>query len=222
MLNTENKTQTGLLPIHVIDHEPVIDSRIMAESLQNQHLSLTRLIKKHQKPLNDHFGAVRFKIEPLKPGQKGGDTQKYYELNEEQATFILTLMQNTEKVVEFKALLTKSFIHYRNVSLGLVQPEAQKQLPMGTTETVTSAILLMGGIKQLADRIGVSHHTIKKLSIGNLEVRTNTVKRILKDCHTLLSNNAPKDYDNLDLVMQVDDKDLRMNLYQAMKKGGLL
>jgi phage regulator Rha-like protein len=100
--------ENELLAIKTLNEVPVIDSRIVAEELDNSHSSLLRLINNHLPTIEANFGRVGFEIVPL--STKGG-TQKgtIAYLTEDQAIFIGSLSKNTAKVVQFKAKLVKSF-----------------------------------------------------------------------------------------------------------------
>ena len=56
---------------------------------------------------------VRFKIQPRLEGQHGGGDVKFVPLNEQQATFLMTLMRNSPRVIEFKKALVKAFFETR-------------------------------------------------------------------------------------------------------------
>jgi len=63
------------------------NSLVIAEGTENKHRSVQRLIDNHVIRL-EIFGRVRFEITPLQT--KGGmQEQKIYQLNEQQATFLL-------------------------------------------------------------------------------------------------------------------------------------
>lgn len=88
------------------------DSLIIAEGTNNQHESIQRRIRDYESRLIK-LGKLGFKIRPSSSGQ----SQKIYELNEQQATFLITLLKNTDPVVEFKFNLTKQFYQMRQLLL---------------------------------------------------------------------------------------------------------
>lgn len=88
------------------------DSLIIAEGTKNKHRSVQRIIDKYNSSI-EQFGKVRFEITPSKSGQ----SQKVYLLNEQQATFLITLLKNTDKVVNFKLELVKQFYEMRKLLL---------------------------------------------------------------------------------------------------------
>ncbi|MEK5765174.1 hypothetical protein VXE39_20790, partial [Acinetobacter junii] len=51
--------------------------------------------------------------QPRLEGQHGGGDVKFVPLNEQQATFLMTLMRNSPRVIEFKKALVKAFFETR-------------------------------------------------------------------------------------------------------------
>ena len=84
--------------------EARVDSRLIAQALDNKHKNVRELIERYIKRLED-FGKVPFQTEASASGQ----TMRFYLLNEDQALFLLTLSRNTERVVELKLRLVKAF-----------------------------------------------------------------------------------------------------------------
>lgn len=99
----------------VIKHgdEFATTSQIIAENTDNEHASVMKLVRDYQEHI-EQFGLVRFEIAPRPKGQHGGGDVQYTILNEQQSTFLLTLMRNTEIVVRFKVELVKEFYRMRN------------------------------------------------------------------------------------------------------------
>lgn len=89
--------------------EPYTTSEIIATNTNNKHDSIKRLIRKHQLRL-EQFGKVGFEIQALPSGQKA----KVYKLNEQQATLLITFLDNSEIVANFKTLLVKQFYEMRD------------------------------------------------------------------------------------------------------------
>ena len=85
------------------------DSMIIAEGTGNQHESVVRILTKHRKDFED-FGKLEFA--DLKSGKRGRPT-KVYLLSEEQATLLVTYLDNTEVVRQFKKTLVHQFFVMR-------------------------------------------------------------------------------------------------------------
>lgn len=94
--------------VKIIRNEPFTDSLVIAEGTGNQHESIQRRIRNYEKELFT-FGKVGFEIRPMVSGQE----MKVYLLNEQQATFLITLLKNTKIVVSFKLELVRQFYQMR-------------------------------------------------------------------------------------------------------------
>lgn len=93
---------------------PVADSRIIAEGFEVEHRSVYRLVITHQSHFED-MGFLRFQIARTKNGRE----QKYCYLNEEQTSFLVTLMRNSDIVVEFKKKIVKDFYKMKTFLLDI-------------------------------------------------------------------------------------------------------
>ena len=87
--------------------EPLTTSFLIAEGVDNQHKNVIELIKRHSgtKTLSA--------LQTRKIKTKGRPTEVYL-LNEKQATFLITLMKNSEKVLQFKERLVDDFYDMKN------------------------------------------------------------------------------------------------------------
>lgn len=92
------------------DSEPVTTTLVIAEGMNVQHPAVIKLVKKYQK-LFEEKGNGTFQFSNLK--STGGRPELFAFLNEENAAFLITLMRNSEKVIEFKSKLTKEFVKQR-------------------------------------------------------------------------------------------------------------
>ena len=79
------------------------NSKVIADGTNNQHESVVAIIRKYEKDILD-FGNIDFS--DLKSGKRGQPERVYY-LNEEQATFVITLLRNSKIVVKFKKELVR-------------------------------------------------------------------------------------------------------------------
>ncbi len=87
------------------------NSKIIAEGTNNQHESVIATIRKYGSDIAE-FGEIEFS--DLKSGNpKGGRPEQICYLNEEQATFVITLLRNSKVVVKFKKELVRQFYAMR-------------------------------------------------------------------------------------------------------------
>jgi phage regulator Rha-like protein len=90
-----------------INGEARTSTEIIAEGAEIAHKDVLALTRKYLILIRD-FGRVTFETRPFKT--RGGVQRKEIAwLNERQATFLITLMRNTEKVVALKFALVKRF-----------------------------------------------------------------------------------------------------------------
>ena len=88
------------------------DSKVIAEGTGNKHKNVKELIVKYQAEMME-FGTLSV----LNVESTGGRPEQYYQLNEEQATFLITLLRNSTRVVAFKKELVRQFYEMRRFIL---------------------------------------------------------------------------------------------------------
>ncbi len=121
------------------------DSLVIAEGTKSKHKHLKNLIAKYENDLND-FGKVYFLKGTLKTN--GGIQEiSYYQLNEEQATFLITLLRNSKVVVAFKKELVKQFYQMRQLLLEKQTPHWQNT----REESKVSRLMETDEIKRLVE-----------------------------------------------------------------------
>lgn len=102
---------SSLISLVVVDQEPRVDSRLIAEQLGVEHESFRKLVYQYQ-PDFEEFGILRFEIGEIK-GR--GQPQKYVLLNEDQSYLGLTYTQNTPQARDLKKRLVHSFAEHRRM-----------------------------------------------------------------------------------------------------------
>jgi phage regulator Rha-like protein len=89
------------------------NSKVVSEGTGIRHDKLKESIRKHEVKLR--------KLGQLSTSyggeSTGGRRLEVYELNEQQATFLITLLKNTDKVVDFKLELVRQFYEMRRFIL---------------------------------------------------------------------------------------------------------
>lgn len=108
--------------------EAFTDSRILAFGAGIEHRAVIQLITNHLDDVSE-FGKVTFQMVPS-PDSVTGQKIKICRLNEQQATFVISLMKNTKKVVVFKKELVKQFYKMREFIKTLVT--TRKEFPLLT------------------------------------------------------------------------------------------
>lgn len=103
------------LNIITVDDQLVVDSRLIAEELEIAHKSLRQTIEKYLNELQG-FGTIAFETASSKmpDGRPNPKPERFCYLNEDQATLLMTMSRNTEKVVICKVNLVKAFKQAKN------------------------------------------------------------------------------------------------------------
>lgn len=91
-----------------VDLVPFTTSKVIAEMTEMNHRRVKDAIRKHQEDF-ESFGLLG----AYAPESSGGRPEEIVKLNEEQATFLMTLLKNTPVVVAFKRELVRQFYAMR-------------------------------------------------------------------------------------------------------------
>ncbi len=101
-----------LVFLQSLKDEPYTTPEIISEHTGIEYRSISDLIRRN-KPDLECFGVLRFEI--VKPtSKKGGRPKKIYHLNEQQATTLITFLDNTPQVKAFKVALVSEFFKMRD------------------------------------------------------------------------------------------------------------
>ena len=100
--------------IELIENEPRISHRVIAEQTENQAKSILDFITRNIADFED-FGMMRFEIVPIKNSKNRVNEEKTYFLNEQQATLLISYLRNNPIVKNFKKLLVREFFRMREL-----------------------------------------------------------------------------------------------------------
>jgi phage regulator Rha-like protein len=113
----------------------VVDSRLIALDLDIQHKNFAETIRKHKTVTEQRFGTLTFETASSKmpDGRINPNPEKFYWLTEAQASFLMTLSRNTDRVIECKANLVQAFMEAQSklVSQSVPRSYAQALLEAG-------------------------------------------------------------------------------------------
>ena len=116
LIKRQEKTMSNIMTTQEIviveDARALTTSLHIADGSKANHKALMQLIKTHIHHFN-RFGRVAFEMRPFET-DGGVQTRRIAILNEQQATFLMTLMRNTERVVEFKCALVHAFFQTKD------------------------------------------------------------------------------------------------------------
>lgn len=106
-----------LVFIGAVNDEPYTTDKIISDYSGNDLDSVRRLIRNHKNDFEE-YGFLGFEIRKLK---RRGRPEKIYHLNEMQATLLMTYLDNTDQVREFKKRLVRAFFQMRDEKLKQVR-----------------------------------------------------------------------------------------------------
>ena len=98
-----------LVFMHGLNEEPYTTDKIIAECSKNQLDNVKHLIRNHKRDFEE-FGVLGFEIRKL---NGRGRPQKTYHLNEQQSTLLITYLDKTQDVNQFKKNLVHEFYRMR-------------------------------------------------------------------------------------------------------------
>lgn len=104
--------------VKIVKDVPLVSTLDMWESLNVEHGAIIKMIRKYE----SKFQSIRtfgFEIQ-----KSGGRPTTFCLIDEEQATFLITLMKNSDVVVDFKFRLTREFYKMKKV---LAELASQRQ-----------------------------------------------------------------------------------------------
>ena len=110
-----------------IEHsQPFTTSVAIAEGTGNSHQAVLKLLRKHEKRFNK-YKRVGFQIRPFTTNG-GQQVMEIALLDERQAYLLMTMLRNTERVLDFKEALVDAFVKAKNLlmtgQMGLLQAQA--------------------------------------------------------------------------------------------------
>ena len=107
--------------VHISKNKPFTTSLVIAEAVGLEHRVVIRSVRKHQSDFKE-FGTLNFQS-----SKSGGRETEFAELNEDQATYLITLFRNSDTVRRFKIQLVKAF---RKALNDLARLSKQKNEPV--------------------------------------------------------------------------------------------
>lgn len=95
--------------VKIVEDVPVVSTLDMWKELKVEHSAIIKMVRKYE----SEFQSIRtfgFQIQ-----KSGGRPATFCYLDEEQSTFLITLMRNSDVVVKFKLRLTREFYRMKKI-----------------------------------------------------------------------------------------------------------
>lgn len=123
-----------LVFMHGLNEEPYTTDKIIAECSNNNLHSVKVIIYNHKKDLEE-FGILSFEMTKL---NGRGRPKKTYHLNEQQATLLITYLDNTPEVNQFK----KSLVHeFYRMKQELTQRQINRAIEKPQRKSLMDAVM---------------------------------------------------------------------------------
>jgi phage regulator Rha-like protein len=117
--------QTNLpIQINVINNQPVISTLTVAENIDKPNKTIVQLINNNIEDFLEFQDQEisNFEVQEMGTNGKSGYA-RYYNLNEQQATLLITYLRNNDKVRGFKKNLVKAFFMMKEKLNGQLQTQ---------------------------------------------------------------------------------------------------
>jgi phage regulator Rha-like protein len=96
----------------MVEGQPLASTEVIAKGMKAKHRTVIQLVRQYADELGQ-FGRVQFQIAPF--ATRGGVQQREVAmLNERQSALLLSLMRNSQEVVDFKIRLIAEFYRMRD------------------------------------------------------------------------------------------------------------
>lgn len=122
-----------LVFVHGLNEEPYTTDKIIAEHSGNDLDSVRRLARSHKQDFEE-FGFYGFEIRKL---NGRGRPEKIYHFNEQQATLLITYLDNTPQVNQFKKALVHEFYRMKQE---LTQRQINRAIEKPQRKTLMDAV----------------------------------------------------------------------------------
>lgn len=166
--------------VQVKKNEVYTTSLVIAEGTNIAHRRVKDAIRKHTAFLETLGLLGAYQTE-----SSGGRPEEFYLLNEQQATFLITLLKNTETVVAFKLELVRQFYAMRKFILEKQSEEWKTQRSDGKmirreeTDVIRQLVeYAKRQGSQNADRLYITYSTLAQKTAGITSRETATVVQL--------------------------------------------
>lgn len=145
----------------------VVDSRLIAESLGIKHKNFLATIEKYRSQIESSFGIIAFETRKSLRGKP----EKFVHLTEEQATFLMTLSRNTEKVVRCKLELVKAFTKAKKLIKEIIPAQNQEieklRLQLQVAQAQQKAAQIQERLLAASSALAIINPALPALVLGN-------------------------------------------------------
>jgi len=171
------------IQIDVIRNEPRVSAMIIADNTNTRYESIRDLIRKYKAEL-ENFGEIPF-ADFKSAKQIQGRIKQVAELNEQQATLLITFLKNTKEVVAFKVNLIKAFFLMKEKLEN--KPQANNTIAQFMNNQQQTNELMIKLLEKLVNNQESKVKTISKEQMRKIRSNTYILVSIMKECDPTLN-----------------------------------
>ena len=155
----------------------------IADGTDNQHKSIIRLVRDNIADLEE-FGRVGFQNAPFVTNG-GRQTREIAQLNEQQATLLLTYMRNNDQVRTFKKNLVRAFYD-------MAQQFNNQRSPMSEDDIVARALQITSNrVKALEAKVADDAPKVAQIDMYREAEGLQTIAEVANQLKIWAASNAP-------------------------------
>lgn len=140
----------------------------------------------------------------------------------ESGLYTLILRSNKPEAKAFRKWITSEVLPALRKTGHYAMPAAVSKFHEAVQDMVNRAVFVVGSREQLAKQIGVSPAMLHFVVYGNWEsVSAEMFGHIWRTCHSIVNGGLAPGARVVELLMKVEDKDLRMELFSHWKNRRL-
>lgn len=179
--------------IEIVNNKPVVSTLVIAENIDKPNKTIVQLINNNIEDFLEFQDQEisNFEVKEIGVNGKTGYA-RYYNLNEQQSTLLITYLRNNDKVKEFKKNLVKAFFIMKEKLQSQLQPQEQNILPVLVEMAKVNQMLVQSNQEIVANLTNMNAGLHEMLStIHNIKNDTSKLKQniqTLQDSSTIDTN----------------------------------
>lgn len=148
---------------------------------------------------------------------QSGQRRKMWLVNES-GLYALIMRSNKPEAKKFRKWVTSEVLPAIRKTGRYEKPEPGNV----AASYIDEAIKVAGSMRALAGRIGVSPASLSQIKKRPHLFDGAYIGQVITACSRVVKRRGSVDMDSMGMLMQVEDKDIRLGLWSKMRKGGLL
>lgn len=174
--------------IEIVNNKPVVSTLVIAENIDKPNKTIVQLINNNMEDFLEFQDQEisNFEVQEIGVNGKAGYA-RYYNLNEQQSTLLITYLRNNDKVKEFKKNLVKAFFMMKERLQNQLQPQEQNILPVLVEMAKVNQMLVQSNQEIVANLTNMNAGLHEMLAtMHNIKHDTSKIKENMNNQESLL------------------------------------